>query len=252
MHQAYVGYSATASAAAALATAQEPVGLSVAPPVNVKAVGVATDSAQLQNLHQQVLSHGDSIAKSFGTEPTGFVKIISWMVRATFLDTRVARAAAQDVNGNGAAVAALAITALPGILIGTLVASGMGFRMNLLAGLLTTVIVTCATLLVTFFSLSAISAKIVDVKLSPATVMRVLAYPQTISAVNAIPLLGNLIGPIARIWTIVASAVGVREVTGTRTEKAVLFAAFGALIQACTWMVLSVLAARTAVALNIR
>ena len=237
------------SAAAALAMASEPAGLAPIAPLQVSR-GVATaEIEQLQGLHSKVLAQGDSIAQSFGAEPTGFVKIIAWMVRSTFLDKKVARAAAEDTAGNGAAIAALAIIAAPGIVFGMLFA---GFRMGLILGLVTTLVVTAVTLTITFFSLSMLSEKLVDIKMPIGTVLRVLAYPQTISVLGSIPILGSFIGPIARIWSIVASAEAVREVTGTKAEKAVIFAAIGALIQACVWMVLSIFAARMAMLIQIR
>jgi hypothetical protein len=217
--------------------------------LQVRREGAVAGYEQLQGFHSKVLAQGDSIAQSFGAEPTGIVKVISWMVRATFLDKRVARAAAQDTGGNGAAILALAITATPGMIFGILLA---GFRMGLFLGVAITVVLTAVTLTITFFSLSMLSAKVVDIKLSIGTVLRVLAYPQTITVLGSIPILGGFIGPVARIWSIVASAEAVREVTGTRAEKAIIFAAIGALIQAVVWMVLSVLAARTAMLFGVR
>ena len=226
-----------------------PAGLAHGAPVEVMRDGSAADIAQLQGLHLKVLAQGDSIAQSFGSEPTGIVKVVAWMVRATFLDKRVARAAAQDTGGNGAAIAALAITAIPSIIFGALF---NGFRMGFVAGLGTTIVLAAVTPAIVFFSLSLLSARIIDIKLPAGTVLRVLAYPQAIMAVSAIPILGGFIGPVARIWSIVASAEAIREVTGTRAEKAIIFTAIGALIQACVWMVLSILAARTAMLLQIR
>ena len=232
------------SAAAALAQASEPTGLASTAPVQVRRDGAAVTNQQIQGFHAKVLAQGDSIAQSFGAEPTGFVKVIAWMVRATFLDKRVARAAAQDTGGNGAAIAALAITATPAILFGFLFNA---FRMGIIAGVIATIVITVLTLLITFFSLAGLSEKIVDIKMPVGTVMRVLAYPQTLSALGSIPILGGFIGPVARIWCIVASAEAIREVTGSKAEKAIIFAAIGALIQACVWMVLSILAARAAI-----
>jgi len=237
------------SAAAALAMAGEPAGLSPTTPLQVRRANSTAEIEQLQGLRSKVLAQGDSIAQSFGAEPTGIVKIIAWMVRSTFLDKRVARAAAEDTGGNGAAIAALAIIAAPGIIFGMLLS---GFRMGLLLALVSTLVVTAITLTVTFVSLSMLSEKILDIKMPAGTVLRVLAYPQTISVLGSIPILGSFIGPVARIWSIVASAEAVREVTGARAEKAILFAAIGALIQACVWMVLSILAARLAMLIQIR
>lgn len=242
---------APGSAAAALTYAQEPAGLSLSPPLQV-AGSAQGDLQQFQNLQQKVLTQGDAIARSFGDQPTGVVKIVSWMVRATFLDARIGRMAAADVNGTGAAIAAVAITAAPGLLLGSLIASGLGFRMSFLAGFISTVIVMTATWGITLFVLSALAPKVVDAPLSFGTVLRVLAYAQTANVLISIPLLGNLIGPIARIWSIIATAVAIREVTRTRTEKAVIFAAIGALVYALAWMTLSIIAARTAMALHIR
>jgi len=237
------------SSADTLAMAGVPAGLAHGAPVEVRRDGSAADIAELQGLHLKVLAQGDSIAQSFGSEPTGIVKVVAWMVRATFLDKRVARAAAQDTGGNGAAIAALAIAAIPSIIFGALF---NGFRMGFVAGLGTTIVLAAVTPAIVFFSLSLLSARIIDIKLPAGTVLRVLAYPQAIMAVSAIPILGGFIGPVARIWSIVASAEAIREVTGTRAEKAIIFTAIGALIQACVWMVLSILAARAAMLLQIR
>ncbi len=240
---------APGSAAAALAMASEPVGLAPGAPLQVARAGTAVATEQWNGLRNKVLAQGDSIAQSFGAEPTGIVKIIAWMVRATFFDKRVARAAAQDTGGNGAAIAALVIAATPTIIFGAL---SNGFRMGFITGLATTIVLTALTLTIVFFSLSMLSARVVDIKMPVGTVLRVLAYPQAILIFGAIPILGGFIGPVARIWSIVASAEAIREVTGTRAEKAIIFAAIGALIQAVVWMVLSVLAARTAMLFGVR
>lgn len=237
------------SAAAALAQASEPSGLASTAPVQVRRDGTAATNEQIQGFHAKVLAQGDSIAQSFGAEPTGFIKVVAWMVRATFLDKRVARAAAQDAGGNGAAIVALAIIATPSILFGFLF---NGFRMGIIAGVIATIVITVLTLTIMFFSLAMLSEKIVDMKMPVGMVMRVMAYPQTLSALGSIPILGGFIGPVARIWCIVASAEAIREVTGTKAEKAIIFTAIGALIQACVWMVLSILAARAAMLFQIR
>jgi hypothetical protein len=229
--------------------ASEPVGLAPGAPLQVARAGTAVATEQWNGLRSKVLAQGDSIAQSFGAEPTGIVKIIAWMVRATFFDKRVARAAAQDTGGNGAAIAALVIAAIPAIIFGALF---NGFRMGFITGLATTIVLTALTWTIVFFSLSMLSARIVDIKMPVGTVLRVLAYPQAILIFGAIPILGGFIGPVARIWSIVASAEAIREVTGTRAEKAIIFAAIGALIQAVVWMVLSVLAARTAMLFGVR
>ena len=237
------------SAAKTLAMAGEPACLSNAAPIQVAQQGGTAEIQQWNTLRGKVLAQGDSIAQSFGAEPTGFVRIIAWMVRATCLDRRVARAAAQDKGGNGAAIAALAIGSIPTIAFGALF---NGFRMGFLPALAVTLILTVVTFALMFFVLSMLSAGIVDAALSVDTLLRVLAYPQAILAFSAIPILGGFIGPVARIWSIVASAEAVREVSNARAEKAIIFAAIGALIQAVAWMILSVLAARTAMWLQIR
>ena len=50
--------------------------------------------------HQTLVPTGESLAASLGSNPTGFMKILSRLIRATFLDPRVARQAALDENGN--------------------------------------------------------------------------------------------------------------------------------------------------------
>lgn len=195
-------------------------------------------------MQQKVITQGDSIAAAFGHEPTGIVKVISWMVRATFLDTRVASAAANDVNGNLAAILALLITYLPGLVFTSLLTALFTMRLGALLALFTGLAVIAVSLLVALLVMSALSVKILQVKLPAAVLLRTLAYAQTALIVGAIPLLGGFIGPVARIWSIAASAVAVREAASASAEKATIFVVIGVVIQVTLGMALSVLATR--------
>jgi hypothetical protein len=206
--------------------------------------------ANIDELQKKVQERGDAIAGSFGSQPEGIAKIVSWVVRSTFLDARIARAAVEDVNGTGAAILVLALTAIPSIFFGG-VLQMVVFPGGTLTRTLGMTIDMAATLLITYLVLGTLSEKFAGLKLSPATLVRMLAYPQAICCASAIPILGGFLGPVARVWSLIACAVAVREVTGVKAEKAVLFAAIGALIQAFVWMALSVVAARTVMFLRL-
>jgi hypothetical protein len=226
-----------------LVSSGTPPGLIASASVSSRVARPDSGMGQYDDLQKKMLARGDAIAQSFGGEQTGVMKHIVWLIRSTCLDRRVARAAAEESGGTGAAIAVLIVISLPTILFGAITAV-MRAKFIPAVGMLS--LVTLLTWAITFFALSIVSTKLVEVKLPVSVLIRVLTYPQTVTVLGAIPLLGRLIGPLARIWSIVASAEAIREVTGVKAEKAILFTAFGALVYACAWMALSVIAARLA------
>ena len=231
------------SAASMLAGSGTPAGLLASAPVESRAARSDSGMGQYDDLQKKLLARGDAIAQSFGGEQAGAMKYIVWLIRSTCLDRRVARAAAEETGGTGAAIVLLIVISLPTILFGAMT-TVMRASFFPAVGILS--LVTLLTWAITFIALSMVSTKMVEVKLPISVLIRVLTYPQTVTILGAIPLLGRLIGPVARIWSIVASAEAIREVTGVKAEKAILFTAFGALVYACAWMALSVIAARMA------
>ena len=75
--------------------------------------GALPASPPLWDFQQKLIPTGESIAKSFGEKPTGLMKTLAWIVRATFLDPRVARQAALDERGTNDALLAIVLTLPP-------------------------------------------------------------------------------------------------------------------------------------------
>ena len=188
------------------------------------------------DFQRSLIPTGESIAASLGTDPSGVMKILAWMIRATFLDPRVARQAALDEGGNMAAIGAIAISMLPSWLyilaLGSPVLLYGGFRY---AALIASVIVGIIGLAAAIFILAALSQPMLNVKLSAGQLLRALAYAQGAGVLGFIPILGVLIG----LWKIPASVAAVREISGAETSKAVIYMIAGALIVAVAMMVLS-------------
>jgi hypothetical protein len=115
-----------------------------APRAYAPAAGGLPPSPPLWDFQQKLIPTGESIANSMGANPSGVMKILAWIVRATFLDPRIARQAALDENGTGAAIGAIALTVLPGILIGWLGAGSFGF--GIVRALVTTVLMSVVSL----------------------------------------------------------------------------------------------------------
>jgi hypothetical protein len=170
---------------------------------------------------------GESIAASLGANPQGVTKILAWMVRATFLDPRIARSAALDVNGTKKAIGAIALTAAPGAVLGLLGAGSLG-------GVALTVVLSAGSIAVAAYALSALSQEMVGMKLPPALLLRVTAYALGANMLGFIPTLGQ----IAALWSIPASMAAVREVTGAETQKVAIFMGAWYLITIVSGMVI--------------
>ncbi len=175
------------------------------------------------------------MAASLGNNPSGFMKIIAWMIRATFLDPRVARQAALDETGNGAAIGALLISMAPSWLYMLLAGNLFLFSSVYHAMIISSVIVSIAGLIATIFVLAALSKPFLGVSLSAGQLMRSLAYAQGAAILGFIPLLGWVI----RLWTIPTSIAAVREISGADTVKALIFIFIGGAITVLAMLLLS-------------
>ena len=184
---------------------------------------------------QSLVPTGESIAASLGGNPTGFMKILSWMIRATFLDPRIARQAALDEAGNVEALGALALTMVPSWLYLLLAGNPYAYNSIYHAMIITTVVVSIAGMAATIFVLAALSRSLLGVGLGAGQLLRALAYAQGAAVLGFIPILGMLI----RLWTIPTSIAAVREISGAGTAKAVVFMLAGALVTVAAMLLLS-------------
>jgi hypothetical protein len=186
----------------------------------------------LWDFQKKLIPTGESIAASLGDKPTGIMQILAWMIRATFLDPRIARQAALDSKGNWNAVAAIALTAVPAILFSGL--STMSLGSGLIKVLIVTVALTVVSTAATVYILSALSASMVGVKLDPGVLLRAMAYATGANMLGFLPGLGQLV----RLWSIPATVVAVRELTAAETQKVAIFMIVGAVITVAAGMVL--------------
>jgi hypothetical protein len=184
------------------------------------------------DFQKKLIPTGESIAGSLGANPTGIMRILAWMIRATFLDPRVARQAALDLKGNWNAIAAIALTAVPGILFSGL--STMSFGSGILKILIVTTGLSVVSTAATVYILSALSASMVGVKLDPGVLLRVMAYATGANMLGFLPGVGQLV----RLWSIPATVAAVREITAAETQKVAIFMIVGALITVAAAMVL--------------
>lgn len=184
------------------------------------------------DFQKKLIPTGESIAASLGDKPTGIMQILAWMIRATFLDPRIARQAALDSKGNWNAVAAIALTAVPAILFSGL--STMSLGSGLIKVLIVTVALTVVSTAATVYILSALSASMVGVKLDPGVLLRAMAYATGANMLGFLPGLGQLV----RLWSIPATVVAVRELTAAETQKVAIFMIVGAVITVAAGMVL--------------
>jgi hypothetical protein len=190
-------------------------------------------SPPLWDFQQKLIPTGESIANSMGANPSGLMKILAWIVRATFLDPRIARQAALDENGTGAAIGAIALTVLPGILIGWLSVGSFGF--GIVRMLVTTVLMSVVSLGVMVGLLSALSQNLLGTKLSAGQLLRAIAYCQGANMLSFVPGIGRLL----QLWTIVTGVAAVREISGAETQKVAIFMIVGAVASVIVVMILS-------------
>lgn len=101
-------------------------------------------SPPLWDFQQKLIPIGESLTSGLGPNPTGVLNVLSRIIRATFLDPRIARQAALDENGTGEAILAIVLTTLPGIVLGWLGASSFGF--GILSAMISTVLMSLVSL----------------------------------------------------------------------------------------------------------
>jgi hypothetical protein len=185
------------------------------------------------DFQQKLIPTGEAIANSFGANPTGIMQILAWIIRATFLDPRIARQAALDEKGTGAAIGAVAITAVPGLVLGFL---GVGsYGLNIVNLLVSTVLMSLVSLGVMVAVLSALSQNLLGVKLSPGQLLRALAYSQGANMLAFVPNFGRILG----LWSIVSGVAAVREISGATTQKVAVFMIVGAVASVAAVLVLA-------------
>jgi hypothetical protein len=184
---------------------------------------------------QKLVPAGESIAASLGSEPSGFMKMLAWMIRSTFLDPRIARQAALDKSGNMAAIGAFALSMAPAWLYMLLAGNPYLYNVFYHAMIISTVVVSIAGMVATIFVLALLSKSMLGVKLSAGQLMRALAYAQGAAVLGFIPILGAVI----RLWTIPTSVAAVREISGADTVKAVIFILAGGAVTVVAMLVFS-------------
>jgi len=186
------------------------------------AAGELPPSPPLWDFQQKLIPTGESLASGLGSNPTGVMKVLSRIIRATFLDPRVARQAALDENGTGEAILAILLTTVPGIVLGWLGASSFGF--GIINAMISTVLMSLVSLGVMVGLLSALSLSLLGVKLEPGQLLRALAYSQGANMLSFVPSIGRVLA----LWTIVTGVAAVREISGGETQKVAIFMIVGA------------------------
>ncbi|MBI4890301.1 MAG: hypothetical protein HY821_06725 [Acidobacteria bacterium] len=161
------------------------------------------------------------------------MKTLAWIIRATFLDPRIARMAALDEQGTGNAIGAIVITALPGVLLGWLGYGGLGF--GIVRSLITTAVMTVVSLGIMVGLLSALSQNLLGVKISAGQLLRAIAYSQGANMLSFIPGIGRVIS----LWSIITGVAAVREISGADTQKVAIFMIVGAVAGVVVSMVLA-------------
>jgi len=185
------------------------------------------------DFQQKLMPTGESLASSLGANPTGVMQVLSRIIRATFLDTRVAREAALDQKGNAAALGAVAITTVPGILFSIL---GVGsFGVGILQMLAVTLVMSIASLGIMVGLLSVLSQNLLGVKISAGQLLRALAYSQGANMLAFVPSIGRVIS----LWSIVSGVAAVREISGATTQKVAVFMIVGAIASVVAALVLA-------------
>lgn len=196
------------------------------------AAGGLPPSPPLWDFQQKLIPTGESLVSGLGPNPTGVMKILARIIRATFLDPRVARQAALDENGTAEAIGAIVLTVVPGIVLGWLGASSFGF--GILNALISTVLMSVVSLGIMVGLLSALSLSLLGVKLSAGQLLRALAYSQGANMLSFVPGVGRLLG----LWTIVSGVAAVREISGAETQKVAIFMIVGAVAGVVVAMVI--------------
>jgi hypothetical protein len=166
--------------------------------------------------------------------PMGWLEM---MVRGAFLDGRVYRQAALDVNGNGGAILAL-VTPVVASAIGSSLLS-FGYARFLGAYFAFTLVVTAVigvfSMVVALGAMSALSQSITGWKLGFGQILRALAYAQSPGVLGIIPVLGWLFG----LWRIPTSLVAIREISGGDGGKAAILLLIGGVAAVVIHLVLT-------------
>jgi len=179
-------------------------------------------SPPLWDFQQKLIPIGESLTSGLGPNPTGVLKVLSRIIRATFLDPRIARQAALDENGTGEAILAIVLTTLPGIVLGWLGASSFGF--GILSAMISTVLMSLVSLGIMVGLMSALSLSLLGVRLTPGQLLRAIAYSQGANMLSFVPSIGRILS----LWTIVTGVAAVREISGGETQKVAIFMIVGA------------------------
>ena len=173
-----------------------------------------------------------TLVNGLGPAPTGVMKIVSRIVRATFLDPRVAREAALDQNGTGEAVLAILLTTVPGVALGWLAVGSVGAWM--VTAMITSVLMSLVGVGIMVGLLSALSLSWLGVKLSPGQLLRALAYSQGANMLSFVPGVRTLLA----LWTTVAGLAAVREISGAETQKVAILMIVVAMVTVLLAMVI--------------
>lgn len=189
-------------------------------------------SPPLWDFQAKLIPTGESLVSGLGPNPTGLMKILARIVRATFLDPRVARQAALEESGTGEAIGAIVVTVVPGIVLGWLGASSFG--LGILSALISTVLMSVVSLGIMVGLLSALSQSLLGVRLSAGQLLRALAYSQGANMLSFVPGVGRLLS----LWTIVSGVAAVREISGADTQKVAIFMIVGAVAGVVVAMVI--------------
>ena len=187
-------------------------------------------------------STGENIARSMGLAkpgmPMGFLEM---MVRGAFLEARVYRQAALDVNGNGAAIMAILCPFIASAIGSALLSSMFTFRLGgffgayALFSMVVGAVIGVFSLVVALFVMAALSQSIVGWKLSFGQLFRALAYAQSPGVLGIIPFLGWIFG----LWRIPTSLVAIREISGADGGKSAILLIIGAVASVVLALILS-------------
>lgn len=192
-------------------------------------------SPPIWDFQKSLVPTGENLAASMGSNPSGFMKVLAWTIRSSFLDPRIARQAALDKTGNMAAIGAFALSMVPAWLYLLLLGNSYLFNSIYHAVIISTVVLSIGGMAATIFILASLSKSLLGVKLSAGQLMRALAYAQGAAFFSFIPILGALI----HLWTIPTSIAAVREISGADTAKALVFIIIGGAITMAVMMLLS-------------
>lgn len=194
--------------------------------------GALPPSPPLWEFQPKVIEVGMTLVNGLGPAPTGVMKIVSRIVRATFLDPRVAREAALDQNGTGEAVLAILLTTVPGVALGWLAVGSVGAWM--VTAMITSVLMSLVGVGIMVGLLSALSLSWLGVKLSPGQLLRALAYSQGANMLSFVPGVRTLLA----LWTTVAGLAAVREISGAETQKVAILMIVVAMVTVLLAMVI--------------